>query len=179
MKAEEWRPVIGYEGAYEISSFGRIRSLDRVVTIHPNRWGGTTEKKIKGDQMTPQIRADGYPTLMLSLDGVKANKYLHHLVCEAFHGARPPGYEVAHNDGQPPNCRADNLRWSTPAENSQDRIRHGTQIAGHAHPNTRLAEELANRIRSSLDTEAMLGAQYGISAAHAGNIRRGTRRKPR
>lgn len=51
------------------------------------------------------------------------------MVCETFHGPRPPGAQAAHGDGDPSNNAADNLSWKTPKGNAADRVRHGTN--GH------------------------------------------------
>lgn len=173
---EVWRPVPGYEGYYEVSSLGKIRSLDRIVTLSPNRWGGTSKKRIVGTEIKSFRKNSGYWGVMLRRDGAFRNRLVHAIVCEAFHGPRPDGMDAAHEDGDRDNCAASNVSWKTPAQNAADRTRHGTQVWGANHPNTRISAENVELIKQSAATEEALGERFGISPSHAGNIRRGTRR---
>ena len=121
-RAERWKPVSGYEGLYEVSSHGRVRSLDRNVT----RSDGQVHR-YKGKLLrTPLSTGGGYPFVRLSAQGKTQVRTVHSLVAEAFIGTRPEGMEVCHNDGNPANNRLDNLRYGTPSENELDKLRHGT-----------------------------------------------------
>lgn len=118
---EVWRPVVGYEGAYEVSNLGRVRSLDRWI----ERVTGARQR-LRGRILS--IQFDGrYESVRLKLGGAGRTVRVHQLVTEAFIGPRPDGMEVCHDDGDPRNNRVDNLRYDTHAANSQDRIKHGTQ----------------------------------------------------
>jgi hypothetical protein len=90
---EEWRPVPGYEGHYEISSHGRVMSLkrgqQRLIRFTPDK--------------------DGYPKFRLYKDGQERRGTVHILVALVFHGPRPDGLQVRHLDGDRTNARADNL----------------------------------------------------------------------
>ncbi|ALJ19573.1 NUMOD4 motif-containing HNH endonuclease [Microbacterium sp. No. 7] len=119
--AEEWRPVRGFEGRYEVSSVGRIRSLPRVVT----RRDGVTSK-VNGGIRRPSVKKSGYLKVSLWRDNSEFTAHVHSLVLEAFVGPRPPGLVACHGDGNPANNRVENLRWDTPSENNFDRGRHGT-----------------------------------------------------
>lgn len=112
---EEWRPVVGYEGLYEVSSIGRVRSVDRVVP---------DGRHFRGAMRACPIQ-HGRRSVKLSRRGPK-KFHVHVLVAEAFHGPRPLGCEVRHLDGDSLNNCADNLRWGTKSENTMDQIRHGT-----------------------------------------------------
>lgn len=121
MRDEEWRPIPGFIGYYEASSLGRIRSLPRRGKKRNRVYGGQIRK--------PVIAGNGYYGVRLSVHNVKRTYMVHELVCAAFHGAKPsPGRtcEVRHLDGNPLNCRADNLCWGTHSENELDKVRHGT-----------------------------------------------------
>ena len=116
---EEWRPVVGYEGAYEVSSLGRVRSLDRVIQRR-----GQGAMRIKGRLLRPATNwALPYPSVQLSGG---ARHYVHELVATAFHGPRPEqSWECRHLNGDPVDNRRENLAWGTSSENSYDIVRHG------------------------------------------------------
>lgn len=128
--AVEWRAVPGFEGMYEVSSAGDVRSLPRlIVTPHP-RWAGQEHRRLwKGGPLGQHCNGHGYLTVHLRKEGREYRKYVHRLVAEAFHGPQPDGHEVAHGDGTRDHNCATNLRWATPAENAQDTKRHGRQRA--------------------------------------------------
>lgn len=119
---ESWRPVVGFEGLYEVSDCGRIRSLDRTV----NRNGVLC--LIRGTLRASRLDAEGRPKLELYRDGTVTTARVHRLVLNAFVGARPDGMEGCHNDGDPTNNHLSNLRWDTQSENQRDSVRHGTHV---------------------------------------------------
>lgn len=123
---EEWRPVPGHEGAYEVSSLGQVRSLDRWITF-PSRSGTASGRAVKGRVLDGWRNADGYR--MVGIAGRQC--YVHALVAEAFFGPRPPGMEVCHADGSRDNNHISNLRYDTRAGNAADAIRHGTMRMLH------------------------------------------------
>ena len=122
---EEWRDIPGYEGYYQASSLGRVRSLDRVIEqTGPN---GVYSRVFPGRLLSPSRRPDSYYALQLSRDGVITRWLLHQAVCAAFHGARPEGMtHTRHLDGDRSNNTPANLRWGTPLENAVDSVVHGT-----------------------------------------------------
>lgn len=117
MSEEIWKPVLGYEGLYEVSSLGRVKSLDRVV-MHKN--GKKTQRR--GCIIKQYIGDVGYYCVRISKDGDGKHLRTHVLVCTAFHGQRPKGMEVLHLDGTRTNNRADNLMWGTRSDNMKDPI---------------------------------------------------------
>lgn len=120
---EEWRPVVGHEGLYEVSDLGQVRSLDRVVLLRD----GLT-RRVKGRVLKQRV-GQLYPVVGLSRNGIDRKWLVHRLVCEAFHGVKPPEAEVVrHLNGIHTDNRASNLAWGTCAENSADMVRHG-----HSH----------------------------------------------
>lgn len=116
---EAWKPVPGYEGVYEVSSHGNVRVLAR---LDARGW------RRKAGALRPWERSKGhYFCVTLCLNATESKRYVHELVLEAFDKPRPaPHYQVRHLDGNPHNNRLRNLAWGTPAENAQDKIRHGT-----------------------------------------------------
>lgn len=128
--AEEWRVIPGYEGYYEVSCEGRVRSVERVLPDGRKRAG-----KILRLCTT---KGNGRLKVSLSRDGVAASVKVHQLVARAFLGQAPDGkHMVLHSDGNHLNNHASNLRWGNNSDNVRDSISHGTwrnQHTRHAHP---------------------------------------------
>lgn len=116
--SEKWKPVVGYEGAYEVSDLGRVRSVDRQV------WNGRVWHSKSG--RTLSVFRGNYSKVRLKVNGDAKTRNVHTLVAEAFIGERPDGLEVCHGNGDPHDNRASNLRYDTKAANSADRVKHGT-----------------------------------------------------
>lgn len=119
---EAWKPIPGYEGRYEVSDLGHVRSLPQ-ITSDGRRLGS---RVLRG---RPQ--SSGHLSVPLTLDGTCRNALVHRLVLIAFVGPPPLGMHALHFDGDPANNRLSNLRWGTPTENSLDAVKHGV------HPQAR------------------------------------------
>lgn len=119
---ERWLPVVGWEGLYEVSDLGRIRTVPRVVNGGRNSYKSIT-LKIKKQCSTPH----GYPICGLSKNGKTKTFLTHRLVLEAFIGPRPDGMEACHFDGDKTNNKLANLRWDTKSSNQDDAVRIGTR----------------------------------------------------
>lgn len=117
MSREQWMPVVGYEGSYEVSDQGRVRSVERVDTSGRRR----RSVVLKG-----RLREDGHLDVNLSVGGRAQNYKIHRLVMRSFGGPCPAGQEVLHADGDGTNNRRANLRYGTRAENNLDAVAHGT-----------------------------------------------------
>lgn len=119
---EQWRPVVGYEGHYEVSDHGRVRSLDRFVDTASGR-----RQYVAGRVIQPwTANRGGHTAVKLSRFGQKRAALMHVLVLEAFVGPRPTGMDGCHNDGNPRNNHLSNLRWANRSGNMYDAVRHGT-----------------------------------------------------
>lgn len=131
MNKEEWKPIKSSSGIYEASSFGRIRrKLDNGET-----------------RLIKPFDSGGYLSVSISTNNNSQRKYVHSLVCEAFHGERPSkGHVVAHYDGNSINNAPDNLRWATYKENEYDKKRHGKYLIGTQLPFAKLNEKLVEEI---------------------------------
>jgi hypothetical protein len=117
---ETWKSVIGYEGIYEVSSLGSVRSLDR-----PGEPGKGLYAR-KGRVLTAVANWAGYHRVLLYKRGRRKLRLVHHLVLEAFVGARPEGMDGCHENGIRDDNRVENLRWDTKSGNMKDKVRHGT-----------------------------------------------------
>lgn len=121
---ESWLPVVGYEGRYEVSNQGRVRSLDRERLR--NIGSGVETNKLKGRILRACRRRSGHYACSLGDGKRQSVRVVHQLVLEAFVGPRPEGYEACHNNGDPSDNRVENLRWDTKSANALDSVRHGT-----------------------------------------------------
>jgi HNH endonuclease/NUMOD4 motif-containing protein/dATP/dGTP diphosphohydrolase len=121
-EGEEWRPIPGYEGYYEASDFGRVRSVDHdVQTVNSVRH---YKGKVLSAPIDPSLEVP-YRQVVLQVAGRRRTWRVHQLVAQAFHGSAPEGHEVCHTNGDSLDNRASNLRWGTRSENIQDVIKHG------------------------------------------------------
>lgn len=141
--SENWRPVPGYEGRYEVSDQGRVRSLDRYVRT-VSRAGRESLRPVRGVLLRPVERYDGY--LQVGLCG--ENYLVHALVAKAFLPPPPPGlHYVCHRDGSRARNAVANLRYDTPKGNSADMAVHGTLRHGTANPAAKLTPGQVLEIR--------------------------------
>lgn len=110
---EIWKNIPGYEGLYEGSNYGRIKSL---IDNYKNQ-------RIK--ILKPGNTRGGYLLVVLCKDKFHKTFPVHKLILETFIGPRPPGMECRHLDGNPKNNRLDNLCWGTHKQNILDAVSHG------------------------------------------------------
>ncbi|UVK63865.1 HNH endonuclease [Gordonia phage LilyPad] len=116
---EQWKPVVGFEGVYEVSDLGRVRSLPRKMT----RANGAT-LHYSGLLLNPTPNSWGYMKVGLRKDGKKYTRPVHRLVLEAFVGPCPEGMEACHGPYGMLDNRVINLRWDTHSENMKDIKKH-------------------------------------------------------
>lgn len=117
-----WKAIPGYEGSYEVSDDGQVRSVERFRRVGK----GEGSLRLYPSQVR-SLCADkaGYSRVTLKVCGVRRCHLVHHLVLEAFVGPKPPGMECRHLNGNPADNRLANLQWGTSSENSYDVVRHG------------------------------------------------------
>jgi hypothetical protein len=123
--SERWLPVPGYEGYYEVSDLGRVRSLDRWIRqLSPA--GNLVCHHRRGRVLRPQCApSTTHAHVRMSRDGAAEQRFVHQLVLETFVGPRPIGLQACHGPSGARDNRLSNLRWDTPSENSFDRVRDG------------------------------------------------------
>lgn len=133
---EIWRPIAGFEGRYEVSDQGRVRSLRRPVA---------RRTVARPEPLVLQARPNhhGYPSLQLA----GRTLCVHRLVLETFVGPRPPGMECGHLNGRSDDNRLENLRWVSHAENESHKLEHGTLQTGDRSWSRRHPERLARGAR--------------------------------
>lgn len=110
---ELWKDIEGFEGSYQVSSTGRVRSLDREVITKNGQ-----KRNYKGKLMKQRPDKDGYLMVTLSLDGKYTTFQAHRLVAEAFIENSENKSEVNHIDLVKDNNSVENLEWTTRQENA-------------------------------------------------------------
>jgi protein-L-isoaspartate O-methyltransferase len=156
---EIWKPVVGYETVYEVSSWGRIR---RLVTV---------KGRNAGDFVNGGKRADGYINIMLCKGGEATSRLMHQIVMDAFVGPCPEGMEINHRhpDGDKSRNWLSNLEYTTSPENNRDQIerRPSNYNRGDVHPRSKLTRSqipgIKERIRSGEDS-ASIAEAFGVTA---------------
>lgn len=170
-----WKPIPGFEKAYEVSSEGVVRSVDRLVKFRDGR-----ERRYASHELAQYEDGFGYKKVTLKVRGAGKNvrTHVHALVALAFHGPRPAGMMVLHGDGNCQNNAASNLRYDTCLANHADSLRHGTRRVGERAPSARLSDAEVVRIKSAKGTMTLLEAatMFGASKNHICNIWNGRRR---
>ena len=113
---EQWDALPGYEGIYEVSDLGDVRSLDRRDS-RGNRIAGRVLRQFRD--------AGGYHMVNLSVNGHFDRRMVHQLVLETWSGRRPDGLVARHLNDDKDDNRLVNLRWGTQRENARDCVRNG------------------------------------------------------
>lgn len=111
---EIWKDVEGYDGKYQVSNLGRVRSVDHTTISSIGK-----KRHFKGQLIKPHITKCGY--MRICIHGKKV-LFVHRAVAKAFVPGYFEGAQVNHKDENKQNNRYDNLEWVTPKEN----INHGT-----------------------------------------------------
>lgn len=154
MSDEQWKDITGWEGYYQISNLGRLKSLKRPFV--------TQDKILKAC-----IDKYGYPFAGLFRNGKRlACPKIHRLVLEAFVGKRPFGKECRHLDNNKTNNRLDNIEWSTHELNESDKYVNDTIMRGSKNGYSKLTEIKVVEIRRLWNTGRY--TQWGL--AHKFNV---------
>lgn len=159
---EHWKDVPGFEGRYQVSDEGRVRSVDHRVRLVAH--GRETTRLVKGRVLRPGAqKKTGHLTVAI---GKGNSRQVHELVMTAFEGPRPEGTEIAHNDGDPTHNAWQNLRYATRTSNSQDKVHHGK---------TRLSPADVDRVRREAPGaprggKTALAKELGVSPSLISNL---------
>ena len=171
MESEIWLPVPGHEKRYEVSSLGRVRSLDTMV---PHKLNGRTFYHKKTGKILKQYCHRGYMYVNFGY-GAKNRHLVHRVVCGAFWGDGD-GLEVNHKDFNRSNNKVQNLEWVSRREN----LRHN--LYSGRHNKAKLTKAQADQLRTDVATRKShipkikvkdIAKKYGISYAALKAIIRG------
>lgn len=154
---EAWRPVPGFEGRYEVSDQGRIRTL-------------STYHNMYGKILKPGKISSGYLGMGFRSEGKRVSISVHRLVMMAFVGPCPDGHQVAHNNGDRTDNRLENLRYATPSSNIDDRRRHGRTARGSRQGNSVLDEAAVKTIKALLELGFSTGEIAHLACVSVGTI---------
>lgn len=128
MEKEIWRPVVGFEGFYEVSNKGRIRSLPRTFATRNGR-----TFTARGGILKECVDSNGYPCVVLSKNSISGRKAIHRILMEAFVDNPEKKPHIDHIDTNIKNYNLSNLRWVTPKENANNPI---TKKKNKTNPHT-------------------------------------------
>jgi hypothetical protein len=166
--SEIWKDVVGYDGLYQVSNFGNIKSLDR------KRWSGRNNSYslFKGKELSKSKRR-GYLRVSLTKSKIEKTFSIHRLVAIAFIPNPENKPQVNHKDGDKLNNNEWNLEWNTASENTQHSFDNGLQviIRGEGCYNSKLTAKDVLEIRKSKLPQRKLGKIYGISGSIVCEVR--------
>jgi len=176
MGDEIWKPIPGYEGYYEASSFGNVRSVDRVTPQ------ADYLRPFKGRVLRPATRNDGYRYVQLTKKDHRRTMLVHRAVCLAFFGEQPDWAEcIRHLDGDRSNNAVANLAFGTHSQNAFDTVQHGNnwQTAKTHCPQGHPYSEENLRIDRKATKDGRARVSRGCRTCHNESSRRRRVRKPR
>lgn len=165
LKDEEWREIEEFKGrGYEVSNLGRVRS-----------WRRRNSCKLPAEKPTILTgwisKNSGYRNILFKIDGIAHSRHLSNVIAVTFIGPRPEGFQVAHEDGNRLNNRADNLKYKTPKDNSYDKVRHGTHLEGEKIVWHKLTKENVTEIYITTEPSYILAKKFNVSQAIIRQIR--------
>ena len=175
---EKWKDIPGYEGYYQVSDAGRVRSLDREITNWCN--GGQRKWIARGQILKQTLDPQGRWCVFFTRRGAKKKTLrVSTLVAEAFIGPRPVGLEVCHEDDDKDRNEVGNLYWGTREQNFADAVRNGHTPHGENSGHSKLTNEQVIFIfkTKGLDGHGCkrLSRKLGVSPQVINSIRNGTR----
>lgn len=161
---DEWWPLAGYQGYYEINRKGQIRSL--------------IKGRRQGQILREQSGGGPYKRIRLAKDGVVSNHYIHRLVALTFLPNPEELSQVNHKDGNHTNNCVDNLEWSSPSDNQKHayRVLKRTVTRGSKVGRSKLLEHevaaIKRRIRQG-ETNASIACDFGVDGRTISEIKVG------
>lgn len=162
---EKWQDFKGYEGYYQVSSFGQVRSVDRVVV-------GVDGKTYhyKGRILKQAKTSDGYKTVQLFKDnGLKTFK-VHRMIALTFIPNPNNKPEVNHIDGNKSNNHISNLEWVTRSENLKHAVKHGLSSPVKAIEATKKKVELVDDNGNAIKRWNTMTAAADEMGVHISNV---------
>lgn len=172
-----WREIPGWEGIYEASTDGEIRSMERQI-VQGNRWGQRMICWRESVVLKQSPNSRGYLTVPLNGGGKRRTGVaVHHLIALTFLGQRPPGTHVCHGNGNRLDNRVTNLRYASARENVRDSIEHYGRHGRFPRMDIDESEVLRSRARGR--TYDQLAGDFKIGVGTVGRILAGRRFRTR
>lgn len=159
---EIWKDIRDFEGFYQVSNLGRVRSVERAVLTSSGH-----KRNYKSKILSSPKDSVGYHVVTLSRMGETKSFKVHNLVANYFLKPKPAGYEVCHRDGDPSNNAANNLRWGTHKSNMEERSLHGN--AGKGIPRRTASPDIVAEVLTrykphcSVNGAAALSREFGFA----------------
>lgn len=159
-----WKDIKGYEGIYQISDNGDIKSLNRF-----DKAGHNLKELIRKQKVTKF----GYKNITLYKDGKRKEYFVHRLVAYTFIGMPKGKKQVNHKNGNKIDNRVENLEWVTVSENHKHMYRTGLRsMEGEHHNNRKVNAKQAIEIFKSREKGVDLAKKYGVTTGTISLIRR-------
>lgn len=164
---EEWRPVFGYEKYYQVSSAGRVKSLDRVVNGKNNK-----PRMSYGRILRPKVDRKGYACIVMCVGNIRKYIQIHVLVAQSFlppcpgkHGNKKGEYQIDHIDNNSLNNFYTNLQWLSTKDHHQKTcsLEYGTPCVGEKSGNSKFTEDQVQRIRNDYRSYSEIARDYNVS----------------
>lgn len=164
--SENYKPIKGYEGLYEVSNFGNIRSVTRKYEVFSKR-GGLQTRTRYGRIIKPRLQNSGYKIVWLSKNGIVKAYTVHRIVANTFIENPKNLYCVNHKDGDKTNNKVSNLEWCSSSEN----LIHAYEKLNRVHRQGRkvLCVELKKKFNSIREA----ANELKINASSIGNCIKG------
>lgn len=163
---EKWKDIPGFDGRYQVSDYGRVRSIYLINAMVSRR---RQEPKI----LVAPLTAFNRHRVVLRINGASKAYAVARLVLMVFVGPCPIHHEAAHLDGDSTNDRLDNLKWATKKENSFHKTLHGTSTGGERAWNRKLSDDKVRQIHEwasqGLSTPK-IAKRLGVHSATVGHV---------
>jgi len=163
IETEDWRPVVGWEGIFEVSSLGRIRRL-----LTASRMRGSRGRILKA-----AIHNRNCMSICLQYRDRKTTAIVHTVVMAAFIGPRPAGYITNHINNDWRDNRLANLEYITQKQNVAHSYRQGRAPLGMNKPCAKLTDDAVRDIRRRYakgEVQTVLAAEYGITQVQISSV---------
>ncbi len=150
---EQWRDIPGWEGFYQVSNIGNVRSLDRTILVKKPNCNKPTDVRYKGKKMKPRLQSMGYYAVTLAKRGADHPDSIHRLVARAFIPNPENKRCVNHINCVKTDNRVENLEWCTYKENIQHSFNNGIHKRGNDHYRSKLNSFQVRVIRKINDMD--------------------------